>query len=65
MGKALPFLKPGLSVCAEAPSPLLYVREDDDGARATGDFTGYVAGIIAKFKSTQESSPSQSPVRST
>ncbi|MCX7283708.1 MAG: hypothetical protein NTX28_06640 [Novosphingobium sp.] len=64
-GQPLPFFKPGFGVRAEAPSPLLDVRENDDGARATGDFTGNLAGVVAEFKSAQESSPSQSPVRST
>jgi hypothetical protein len=44
---------------------LFDIGEDDDGARATTDFTGNFAGVVAKFKSAQESSPSQSPVRST
>lgn len=64
-GKALPFFKPGFCVSAVAASPLLYIGEDDNGARATGYFTGDFASVVAKFKSAQESSPSQSPVRST
>lgn len=64
-GKALPFFKPRISVSAKAPSPLFDIGEDDDGARATGYFTGNFTGVVAKFKSAQESSPSQSPVRST
>lgn len=63
--ETLPFFEAGFCVCAEAPSPLLDIGKDDNGAGATSDFTGNFAGIIAKFKSAQESSPSQSPVRST
>ena len=64
-GEALPLFKAAFRIGAKSPSPLLDIGEDDNGARATGDFTGNLAGVVAKFKSTQESSPSQSPVRST
>ena len=64
-GQTFPFRQARIGIRAKAPSPLLEIGTNDNGAGAAGNLPGDIAGVIAKIQNAQVSSPSQSPERST